>query len=140
MNLSRTLLATALTLGLAFAATAQTPTPTPTDPVTDPVAPTPTNHGQVVREAAQRDATGKPLTPPGQTVREVAHLQGDFMQLDGDKSGALSKTELNSDADLLANFDTLDEDGNGEISRIEFNSSIDMDDDTADSDDVEDEE
>ena len=144
MNLSRTLLATALSFGLAFAASAQTPTPTPTPtpaptPVpTDPVAPTeiPKNHGQNVKATAQaqqelRDATGKPISPPGATVRETAQLQGDFMQLDGDKSGALSKTELNADADLLANFDALDEDGNGEISRVEFNASIDMDEEEA---------
>ena len=90
MNLSRTLLATALSFGLAFAATAQTPTPTPTPtpapaptPLpTDPVAPTeiPKNHGQNVKETAQaqqdlRDATGKPISPPGETVRETAQLQ-----------------------------------------------------------------
>lgn len=157
MNLNRTLLATALSFGLAFVATAQTPTPTPTPAPTptptptDPVAPTeiPKNHGQTVREAAQaqqdlRDATGKPITPPGQTVRTTAQLQGDFMQLDGDKNGSLSRTELNAEADLLTNFDTLDSDSNGEISRTEFNASVNLagtGDDGSDTDDeVEDEE
>ena len=90
-------------------------------------------HGETVREAAQRDATGQPLSPPGATVSQTARTQGEFMQLDTDKDGTLSADELSADAELNARIDELDADGDGVISRTEYNTSLanvdDMDDD-----------
>lgn len=81
-------------------------------------------HGEAVRETAMRDATGKPISPPGETVSQVARTQGDFMQLDSDRDGSLSADELSADADLNARVDTIDTDGDGIISRTEFNTSL----------------
>lgn len=79
-------------------------------------------HGQAVRETAMRDATGKPISPPGEEVSQVARTQGDFMQLDTDRDGSLSSEELSASADLDAT--ALDSDGDGLISRTEFNASL----------------
>jgi hypothetical protein len=98
-------------------------------------------HGDTVRETAMRDATGKPISPPGEDVSQVARTQGDFMRLDTDKDGVLSADELGADADLTARLDTLDTDGDGVISRTEFNNSLastdddELDDDLLDEDD-----
>jgi hypothetical protein len=79
-------------------------------------------HGEAVREAAMRDATGKPISPPGAEVSQVARTQGDFMRLDTDGDGSLSADELSANADL--DLATLDTDGDGVISRTEFNTSL----------------
>lgn len=107
----------------------------------DQIPPTaPPTHGETVREAAQRDALGKPMDPPGQTVRDTAHLQGDFMQLDADRNGTISRAELQSDVDLVTHFGTLDADGNGELSRVEFNSQTSLVSEPDEEEEVEDEE
>jgi hypothetical protein len=144
-----TTIAALLAAGASSVAFAQTTSPTPSTPTTQPTPATPPtdtsttaqdNHGSTVREAAQHDTTGKPSTPPGQDVRETAHLQRDFMKLDADKNGSLSQTELSSDVELTGNFSTLDENGDGILSRDEFNGHLDLDADTDIDDTVEDEE
>jgi hypothetical protein len=91
-------------------------------------------HGETVREAAQRDPTGAPLSPPGATVSATARTQGDFMRLDTDKDGRLSADELSANAELSAQLDALDTDGDGYISRTEFNNSLASSDDDMDDD------
>lgn len=96
-------------------------------------------HGQEVSQAAraQQQLDPKSDLPPGHAVREVAHTQRDYMQLDADKDGTLSRVELNTDTELTTNFGTLDENGDGLLSRAEFNGHLELG--QAD-DDLEDEE
>ena len=70
------------------------------------------------------DTTANDPKTHGQTVRETAHLQRDFMKFDADKNGSLTTAELAADTELTANFTTLDENGDGMLSRAEFDGHL----------------
>lgn len=134
-RLLSTTIAALIAAGASGAALADKPVKdtsvTPATPVTatDTTADDAYNHGQAVSQAAkeaQTDRTSPPETPPGHAVREVAQTQGDFMQLDADKNGTLSRAELSAETELTTNFGTLDTDGDGILSRTEFNGSLEL--------------
>ena len=142
-----TLLAAALVLGLSSLAYAgdkdkpqQHPTPQhQTQPPTPPPAPQPPAPQTPI--TSQQPVTPPPATSPrpadppptgmnedsyvhGETVRETAQQQGDFMQFDADKDGMLSQAELSGDADLTARFGALDTNSDGKLTRDEFGQGI----------------
>lgn len=58
--------------------------------------------------------------PPGQTVRQVAHGQRDFKQLDSNNDGFISRIDVEVGSELATNFDQHDLDNDGRLSRTEF--------------------
>jgi Ca2+-binding EF-hand superfamily protein len=127
-NRKLSILAAAVTLGLAMGVNAQTtsapttPPPITTPPVTTPPDTTPplgtqadpmnrpSTHGQTVSEAARMNR--ELHTPPGQIQQ--------FSDLDRSGDGYVLRSDLQSDSEIARNFDQYDTDNDGRLSRTEY--------------------
>lgn len=118
----------ALAAALALASTAYagegnkpvaaTPTTAPTTEQPNmPMNEKPVTHGSAVSQVAQE-------TRDGQAVSTMAHSVRDFKQLDVDKDGFITSTDVQADAELSAQFNDWDDDKDTKLSQAEFDAYI----------------